>query len=103
MSVLLTKQRLCNKKYKPNKEYEWNTGKGVKLEDELEKVIKAYGKPTIIINLGKETKYSTINEELHLTNGLIYRYLGKSLNMNYYAEFYFRDKKINTILVSISE
>jgi hypothetical protein len=106
-AVLVTKKKLCDQdmKYIPQKTLGLlATSKGIKIKDPIEKVIGKYGKPSISMTVGKDKIFTVLGEELKLKEGLVLRYLQKqpSSELNF-AEFYFKQKKLHSLLISESE
>jgi len=106
-TVLVTRKKLCDKdeKYMPKKTLELlATSKGIKINDSIDKVIEKYGKPSISKTIGRDKIFTALEEELKLREGVVLRYLQKELsNKLNFAEFYFKQKKLHSFLISKSE
>lgn len=105
-SVLVTKKKLCDKKYVSKKSFEpLVTSRGIGLNDSIDKVINAYGNPSVSIEIeaGKVAAFSAIGDELKYHSGRILRYFSDKENILNFAEFYFSGKELHSILISASE
>jgi len=103
--VLVTKNKLCEQTYIPKVALgPLVTPKGIKINDSIDKVIENYGKPTISKIIGKDKIFTVLDEELKLREGIILRYLQKqpTRELNF-AEFYFSQNKLHSLLFSESE
>jgi hypothetical protein len=106
-AVLVTKKQLCekDKKYIATKKLaSLATSKGIEINDSINKVIEKYGEPSISKVVGKDKTFTMLDEELKLKEGVVLRYLQsrRSKEMNF-AEFYFKQKKLHSFLISESE
>jgi len=103
-AVVVTKRKLCDKKFTPKKSFgSLITGKGIKIGDALDKIIRAYGTPSVSIVLGEEKSFAVLREEFRLQKGRVLRYLPSQSNDLLFSEFYFADEALHSILISISE
>jgi hypothetical protein len=104
-AVLVTKKKLCDQKYIPQKVLGLLvTSKGIKINDSIDKVIDNYGTPTISKIIGKDKTFTVLDEELKPKGGLVLRYFQKqpAHKLNF-AEFYFSQNKLHSLLISESE
>lgn len=88
-SVLVSKEKLCDEQFKPKKSFgSLITSKGIQIGDAIEKVIAMYGKPSkeYVNVIGQVLRYETDDPY--------------SLLM---IEFYFDEKSLHSILISVSE
>lgn len=103
-AVLVTKKKLCDEKFKPEKSFgPLITGKGIKIGDSLEKTIRTYGAPSVSIDISKDTSFSVLREDLRLQTGRVLRYLTAHPNELLFSEFYFSAKGLHSILISGAE
>lgn len=103
-AILMTKERLCDPLYIPKKPLgHLATGRGIRLGDDLDKVLQAYGQPTVLIEVGKDNAFSALVERLNLKDGRVLRYLPIDSKDNCFAEFYFKREKLHSLVVSASE
>lgn len=102
--VLITKMKLCDEKFKPKKTFgPLVTGKGIEIGDAIDKAINIYGTPSVSINVGKDRSFSVLQEALKLQKGRVLRYLTDQPNELLFAEFYFKDEKLHSLLITVSE
>jgi hypothetical protein len=103
-SILVTKKELCDKKFNPKKSFgPLITSKGIKIDDPIDKVLNVYGKPTITIDIAKDKLFSALVENLKLKNGKVLRYLTSRTDELFFAEFYFNEERLHSLLISASE
>lgn len=103
-TILVTKNKLCDKKYKPQKSVDkLVTSKGIKLGDTIDKVIKTYGTPTVKIDITNDKLFSVLSGSLSMKKGYIFRYLTDKKDELIFAEFYFYEGRLHSLLISTSE
>jgi hypothetical protein len=103
-SVLVTKKKLCEERFKPKKSFgPLNTSKGIKTGDSIAKVLNAYGKPTVNIDIAKNKLFSVLIEDLKSEKGKVLRYLPNRSDELLFAEFYFDAEGLHSVLISASE
>jgi hypothetical protein len=103
-SIIVTKKKLCEERFKPKKSFgPLNTSKGIKIGDSIDKVLNAYGNPTISIDIAKDKPFSSLVEELKLKSGKVLRYLPNQPDELLFAEFYFNAEGLHSLLISASE
>lgn len=103
-TVIITKNKLCNKKFIPKKTFgSLVTSRGIKLGDSIEKVIRTYGKPSIFIEIGKDKLFSVLIEDLNIQKGCVLRYLADKPDDLLFAEFFFKEGRLHSLLISESE
>lgn len=103
-AILVTKQKLCEEKHQTKRPFvPLVTSKEVKIGDPIDKIIKVYGKPSISIDLSKDKLFSVLVEDLKLKEGQVIRYLTDHPNELFFAEFYFKENRLHSILISASE
>lgn len=102
--ILITKQKLCNETYKPTKPFgPLVTSKGVRIGDSFDKVIKTYGAPSVSIEVGRDKIFSALDEDLKLKKGRVSRYLPADPDKLIFAEFYFDENGLHSLLISGAE
>lgn len=103
-AVLITKQRLCDERFRPTRTFgALTTGRGITIGDSMDKVLNTYGRPSVLANIGKDKFYSNLQEVLKLKEGRVLRYLGDQTDALLFAEFYFHSQKLHSLLISASE
>ena len=103
-TVLITKRKLDSKNCKPVKKIEsLITPAKIQIGDSIENVIKAYGNPSITINVERDNTYSVLSEYLKIKKGKILRYLPNHNDESFFAEFYFDKRTLHSILISGEE
>ncbi len=103
-AILVTKTKLCDKKFRSKEPFgPLATSKGIKIGDSIDKVISAYGKPAISIDIIKDRLFSSLVEDLKLQKGHILRYDTNQPDELYFVEFYFNGKGLHSLLISESE
>ena len=102
--VLITKQKLCDETYRPTKPFgPLVTSKGVRIGDSIDKVIKTYGAPSVSIEVGRDKISLALDEDLKLKKGRVLRYLSNRPDDLLFAEFYFDERGLHSLLISTSE
>lgn len=103
-TILITRKKLCDEKFKPKKPFgPLITSREIKIGDSIDKVIGTYGKPSISIDVGKDKIFSVLVEDLKFQQGRVLRYLTNQPNELLFAEFYFSETGLHSILISESE
>jgi hypothetical protein len=103
-TILVSKHKLCDEKFKPTKPFSpLVTSRGIRIGDSIEKLIKAYGTPSISIEIGKDDRFSVLAEDLKFKKGQVLRYLTNRPKELIFAEFYFNGKGLHSLLISVSE
>jgi hypothetical protein len=103
-SILLTKQKLCETKYRPKQSFgKMVTSAGIQLGDSIGKTVHVYGSPTETIEVEKDKLFSVLEERLKPRKGEVIRYLPSPQEELGFAEFYFDQNGLNAILVSVAE
>jgi hypothetical protein len=102
--ILVTKYKLCDEKFQPSKPFgSLITSRGIQIGDSEEKIIQTYGAPSISIEIGKDKIFSVLAADLKLKEGRILRYLTNRQGELIFAEFYFNEKELHSLLISGSE
>lgn len=103
-TIILTRKKLCDEKHIPVEDLtKLITGRGVGIGSSLKKVINTYGKSDVSISLAKQKAFSNLQQYLKLSSGLVLRYLYEGSESNLYSEFYIKNGKLHSLLISVSE
>lgn len=102
--ILVTKRKLCDNAFKPIKSFgPLVTSRGIRIGDSIDKVIKTYGTPSVNIEIGKDKIFSALGEDLKFKKGRVLRYLTNRPDELIFAEFYFDEKGLHSLLISEAE
>lgn len=103
-SLLLTRKPLCDKIFTAkNSLGTLSTSQGIKIGDTIERVIEIYGEPREVIQVGRTNRFSALVYKLKLNRGTILRYDNNKNDELLFAEYYFEDNKLHSILISAEE
>jgi hypothetical protein len=103
-AVLVTKKKLCNQEYTPKTPFpKLSTSKGFELGTSLQVLRDEYGKPTASINIGRDKQYSSLVDYMDLTRGVVLKYVPTERREINFAEFYFNEEVLHSMVISIED